>query len=36
MLLLLLETRGRVIASLEPEAAPGRAGYPPRTAVGRS
>jgi hypothetical protein len=35
MLLLLPETRGRVIASLEPEA-PGGAAYPPRTAVGRS
>jgi hypothetical protein len=31
MLLLLPETRGRVIASLEPEA-PGGAAYPPRTA----
>jgi hypothetical protein len=35
MLLLLPETRGRAIASLEPEA-PGAAAYPPRTAVGRS
>src|SRR4051794_16198467 len=35
MLLLLPETRGRAIASLEPEAAGGTA-YPPRTAVGRS
>jgi MFS family permease len=35
MLLLLPETRGRAIASLEPEA-PGGAAYPPRTAVGRS
>jgi hypothetical protein len=35
MLLLLPETRGRVIASLEPEA-PSGAAYPPRTAVGRS
>ena len=35
MLLLLPETRGRVIASLEPEAV-GAAAYPPRTAVGRS
>jgi hypothetical protein len=35
MLLLLPETRGRVIAGLEPEA-PGGAEYPPRTAVGRS
>src|SRR6202045_546753 len=35
MLLLLPETRGRAIASLEPEP-PGAAAYPPRTAVGRS
>ena len=35
MLLLLPETRGRVIASLEPEA-PGGAVDPPRTVVGRS
>ena len=35
MLLLLPETRGRVIASLESEA-PSGAAYPPRTAVGRS
>jgi uncharacterized membrane protein len=35
MLLLLPETRGRAIASLEPEA-PGAAAYPPRTTVGRS
>jgi MFS family permease len=35
MLLLLPETRGRAIASLEPEA-PSAAAYPPRTAVGRS
>jgi hypothetical protein len=35
MMLLLPETRGRVIASLEPEA-PGGTGYPPRTAIGRS
>ena len=34
MLLLLPETRGRVIASLEAEA-PGGAAYPPRRAVGR-
>jgi hypothetical protein len=35
MLLLLPETRGRAIASLEPEA-PGAAAYPSRPAVGRS
>jgi hypothetical protein len=35
MLLLLPETRGRAIASLEPEA-PDAVAYPPRTAVGRS
>jgi hypothetical protein len=35
VMLLLPETRGRAIASLEPEA-PGAAAYPPRTAVGRS
>ena len=35
MLLLLPETRGRAIASLEPEA-PGAAAYSPRTAVGRN
>ena len=35
MLLLLPETRGRAIASLEPEA-PGTAAFPPRTAIGRS
>jgi predicted MFS family arabinose efflux permease len=35
MLLLLPETRGRAIASLEPEA-PGAAAFPPRTAIGRS
>jgi hypothetical protein len=35
MLLLLLETRGRVIASLEQEA-PGATAHPSRSAVGRS
>ena len=35
MLLLLPETRGRAIASLEPEA-PGAAAYAPRPAVERS
>jgi hypothetical protein len=35
MLLLLPETRGRVIASLEQDA-PGAAAYPSRSAVGRS
>jgi hypothetical protein len=35
VMLLLPETRGRIIASLEPEA-PGAAAYPHRTAVGRS
>src|SRR5438105_2734483 len=35
MLLLLPETRGRAIASLEPEA-PGATAFPPRTAVGGS
>jgi hypothetical protein len=35
MLLLLPETRGRAIASLETEA-PGAAMYPSRVAVGRS
>jgi hypothetical protein len=35
MLLLLPETRGRAIASLEP-AAPGAAAYPSRSAAGRS
>ena len=35
MLLLLPETRGRAISSLEPEA-PGAAAFPPRTAIGRS
>ena len=35
VMLLLLETRGRAIASLETEA-PGAAAYPSRVAVGRS